>query len=104
MASMTIHVRLPVEIKPEDNVYVANCPILDVISQGSTPDEARHNIQEAVTLFIETCFEMGTLDEVLKECGFRPVEDPISGSEDLGEQVDVVLPFFAAKRLNECHA
>jgi hypothetical protein len=32
--------------------------------------EARRNIRDAVAGFIETCEEMGTLEEVLEESGF----------------------------------
>lgn len=33
-------------------------------------EEARRNIRDAVAGFIETCEEMGTLEEVLEESGF----------------------------------
>ena len=36
----------------EDNGYVALCPELDVVSQGSTVEEAEHNLREAVELFL----------------------------------------------------
>ncbi len=48
---------------------VALCVPLDVMSQGATEQEARKNLTEAVQLFIESCFERGTLEQVLKECG-----------------------------------
>jgi predicted RNase H-like HicB family nuclease len=41
-------------IEREDDMYVALCPELDIASQGSTPEEAQSNLNEAVELFMET--------------------------------------------------
>ena len=41
-------------IERENDGYVALCPELDVASQGSTIEEARTNLQEALELFFET--------------------------------------------------
>jgi predicted RNase H-like HicB family nuclease len=40
-------------IQREDDGFVALCPELDVASQGDTRKEARANLVEAVTLFLE---------------------------------------------------
>ena len=45
------------------------CPILDVWSQGETKDKALNNLNEALQLFLISCFDRGTLVEVLKKCG-----------------------------------
>ena len=41
-------------IELEDDMYVALCPEYDIASQGSTIEEARTNLIEALTLFFET--------------------------------------------------
>ncbi len=41
-------------IEREGDGYVSLCPELDVASQGATVNEARDNLQEALTLFFET--------------------------------------------------
>ena len=41
-------------IEREDDGYVALCPELDVASQGSTIEEARKSLREAVELFLES--------------------------------------------------
>jgi len=41
-------------IEKEDDGYVALCPEVDVASQGSTIDEAKNNLKEALELFFET--------------------------------------------------
>jgi len=60
----------------EDGQIVALCPELNVSSFGDTPAEALASLQEAVTLFLEECQQMGTLEMVLEEAEYR--RDPIA--------------------------
>ena len=60
-----------VHIFKEGDTYVAHVPELDVCSCGSTADQARHNIQDAVRGFLEAGEQMGTLDQILQEVGYR---------------------------------
>ena len=60
----------------EDGQIVALCPELNVSSFGDTPAEALASLKEAVTLFLEECQRMGTLEMVLEEAGYR--RDPIT--------------------------
>ena len=41
-------------IEREGDGYVALCPELDIASQGTTVEEARRNLVEAIELFFET--------------------------------------------------
>jgi len=41
-------------IEREGDGYVALCPEVDIASQGSTVEEARANLKEALELFFET--------------------------------------------------
>jgi predicted RNase H-like HicB family nuclease len=41
-------------IEREENRYVALCPELDIASEGTSIEEARSNLIEALTLFFET--------------------------------------------------
>lgn len=63
-----------VQIWKEGSQFVAQAMPIDVVSSGSTPDQARAALDEAVRLFLSTAQEMGTLREVLEECSyeFRP--------------------------------
>ncbi len=45
--------RLTAIIEREDEGFVALCPELDVASQGTSIEEARANLVEALTLFFE---------------------------------------------------
>jgi predicted RNase H-like HicB family nuclease len=46
--------RLTAIIEREDDGFVALCPELNIASQGSSVEEARANLIEALTLFFET--------------------------------------------------
>ena len=41
-------------LEKEEDGYSALCPELDIASQGTTLEEARDNLKEALTLFMET--------------------------------------------------
>lgn len=71
MATLRLELTVPVSLKKEGEFFIASCPVLDVHSQGKTERKAMENLKEAMTLFLETCFEMGTLGEVLKEAGLH---------------------------------
>jgi predicted RNase H-like HicB family nuclease len=94
------NIHLPVVITPEDDMYVSQCPVLDVVTQGDTIEEARLNLIEAVSLFLATCYEMGTLETVLKDCGFVPgIARRRDGAVmDKVDYIDVPLPFVIDKR------
>ena len=40
-------------ITREDELYVADCPALGTVSQGTSPKEALENLKEATTLYLE---------------------------------------------------
>jgi len=58
--------RLPAKVRKKGKWYVSSCPLLDVHSQGHTKEEARQNLIDALVFFLESCFERGTLEEVLR--------------------------------------
>ena len=93
VASLEVRCVLPAVIrKHEHGVFVASCPVLDVVSQGDTEQEAKRNLSEAVCLFLVSCFERGTLDEVLRHAGFTP-----AGTAKKGKPQRIAAPFFPLK-------
>lgn len=60
-----------VQIWREGSQYVAHAMPLDVMSSGSTPEAARTALEDAVHLFLKTASEIGTMEEVLDEAGYR---------------------------------
>ncbi len=106
---ITFTAKLPIEITKKEKWFVACCPVLDVASQGETEEVARRNIAEALFMFLRSCFERGTLDAVLKECGFKAAmvqdlrgqpREQVKGQE----YVDVPLRLLAQYEENrQCH-
>ena len=81
-----INFKLPFTLEQEGDLVVAHCPLLDVYSQGENEDTAAANLIEAIQLFIESCIEAGSIDSVLKVCGFVKDGDvePQTDEGDLG--------------------
>ena len=61
---------ISIQIWKKDKSYIAKCPELDFVSQGTDRDEARRNLLEAMEIQLEEMGELGTLDEYLSECGY----------------------------------
>lgn len=74
-----------IEIFQEDDVYVALAPDVNVSSFGETPQEAQTSIQEALEAFFEECDRMGTLSEILEECGFENIADGYESRKPVAE-------------------
>jgi predicted RNase H-like HicB family nuclease len=64
-------------IEREDDGFVALCPELDIASQGSTIEEARANLVEALTLFFETASSSETTRRLRSEVFVTQVEVPV---------------------------
>jgi len=69
--------RLTAIIEREDDGFVALCPELDVASQGSSIEEARANLVEALTLFFETADETEASRRLRHEVFVTQVEVPV---------------------------
>lgn len=67
-------IKLTGVIEQEDDLYVALCPEVDVVSQGHTIDEARKNLIEALELFFECASENEIKRRLRKETYIPPVE------------------------------
>ena len=66
-----LHIPYTSQLFEEDEQFVALCPELNVSSFGDTPEKALAYLQEVVTLFLEECQHMGTLELVLEEAGYH---------------------------------
>src|SRR5579859_4772124 len=97
----TIEFTLPARIRKKGRWFISSCPPLDVHSQGGTRDEAQHNLIDALTTFFVSCYERGTLEDVLRESGFVPSKAKSrrrtrgSSNED---SVVVPVPFAISRR------
>jgi predicted RNase H-like HicB family nuclease len=69
--------RLTAIIEREDDGFVSLCPELDIASQGSSIEEARANLVEALTLFFESADQSEVSRRLHAEVFVTQVEVPI---------------------------
>jgi predicted RNase H-like HicB family nuclease len=97
------------------NRWVTGCPKLDLFSQGESEEEAKRFLQEAIALWVEDCFERGTLEQALQESGFHKVHPtailpgdehimvrPVQAGEESDDDffpVHVTIPAYQAAAL-----
>jgi len=69
--------RMTAIIEREDDGFVALCPELDIASQGSSVEEARANLIEALQLFFETAAPSEVARRLRNEVFVTQVEVPV---------------------------
>jgi len=88
--------KLSVVFFKENGKFVAYCPVLDLSSCGNTFEQAKDRLTEALDIFLRETIKMGTLDDVLQDCGWRKASRPKNHWEPpvyVGEvQQEVQLP------------
>ncbi len=93
--------KVPARIRKKGKWFISSCPLLDVHSQGRTRGEAERNLVDALASFLISCYERGTLDEVLREAGFVPVAETRAPETALAKsdiELTVPLPFVIESR------
>ncbi len=68
---------ITIEVWQKGKWFIAKCPELDFISQGTTRDQAKKNLLEVIQIQFEEMDEIGTLNEYLSECGYDKENDTI---------------------------
>lgn len=63
------------EIWEEEGQYVARANPFNVMTCARTKHEVQEALLEAVELFFETAQDMGTLEDILVECGYKASEN-----------------------------
>ena len=66
-----MNVDYTVQIWQEGGQFIAHAMPLDIMSSGTTLQESREALQEAVELFFATASELGTLSDILAEVGYE---------------------------------
>lgn len=93
-ATVTFTVSFPIEVKKEVRYYLASCPTLDVWTCGKTQQSAIESLKDTLQLFLTHCFDHGTLESVLKGCGFTSLKKSLcQDAESQLNKMDVPLPF-----------
>jgi hypothetical protein len=70
-----IESKIPVLFFQERDKIIAYSPALDLSTCGKDENQARRRFGEMAAIFLRECSEMGTIDEVLEECGWHWVDD-----------------------------
>jgi len=71
-----IETNVSISFYKEGRQFIAYCPALDLSSCGETFEEAKKNFTEALDIFFAETVKMGTLEDVLVECGWKKVSRP----------------------------
>ena len=102
---VTFTVNLPYQVRKEGKWDSSSCPALGVHSQGPTQKKAEENLIEALQLFLVSCYERGTLDQVLRDSGFVPLHRSTRArrrsSKTTPKTLRVPLPFIVDRPREE---
>jgi len=66
-----VEAKIPVLFFQEGKKVVAYSPALDLSSCGDSEEQARKRFDEAARIFLTEIARMGTIEEVLEECGWH---------------------------------
>lgn len=83
---------IPVIFFKEGNKVVAYSPALELSTCGDTEDQARTRFKEAVKIFFDEVAQMGTLEDVLIECGWKKITRNSSWSPPIYKHEIVQIP------------
>ena len=72
-----MEIKITIEVWQKGKWFIAKCPELDFVSQGTTREEAKKNLLEVIQIQFEEMDEIGTLNEYLSECGYEKQNDAI---------------------------
>lgn len=89
---------LEVHFRPEGDLWLGLCPSLDIGTQAPTYDAVQENMKEAILLFFESCLRRGTLEQVLRESGFKPVQ-----IKQVQEYAAEYIPYTKNGGESRCH-
>lgn len=99
------YVILTYKVWAEKGQFVSECQELGVASCGDTIDEAFRNIQDAVTLYLNSIEEQGDRPRIFKERGIRMLKAPRAPKSAL---TDVSVNEYVTRHCvnigNVCHA
>ncbi len=71
------------------------------VLSGQTEKQAEKNLRESLCLFLTSCIERGTLEAVLKECGFRHIPDSAPEIKSQERYLSIPLHLLSDKAVHE---
>ncbi len=99
-----VEVKLQICIEKTESGYIAFCEPLDIYAEGSSKRKAEANIREALSLFLETCLEMGTFNEVLTSSGFQKTVVRKKKNMIECENIKVPVQLLVANHVQQAHS
>lgn len=74
MAVKDLSFNLPVLITKQGKRFVAYTPALDIATSGKSEKDVKEKFVELANLFLEEITEVGTVDDVLSELGWKKIQ------------------------------
>jgi len=74
MKKVMLEISLPVSILREGKRFVAYTPALDLSTSANSFEKVRERFNEIVNIFFEELIKKGTLDDVLRDLGWKKVQ------------------------------
>ena len=74
MRKVMLEFNLPVSILREGKKFIAYTPALDLSTSAETYEKAKERFSEIVNIFFEELIKKGTLEDVLRDLGWRRIQ------------------------------
>ncbi len=86
MKKINLQFKLPVSVIKEGKKYIAYTPVLDLSTSDDSFEGAQKRFEEIVYIFFEELIKKGTLKEVLRDLGWKRIQNnwnpPVVVSQD----------------------
>jgi len=87
---MGMQIQTHIRVWREGRQFIAHALPLDVASSGPDETAARSALRDAIELFIDSARAMGTLDEILDECGYTLTDGTWRAPTILSQESDLL--------------
>jgi predicted RNase H-like HicB family nuclease len=67
-------IQLPVSVREEGDIYIVECPVFHITSNGNTWENALENIKKDLEIFLDNEKVQIEYDEVIKDYGIKDIE------------------------------
>lgn len=95
MINKNISYNIPITIMKQGKRFVAYSPAFDISTSGKSQKDVFKKFEEIVGIFLEEIIEMGTLNDVLSELGWKKVQKKWNPPQVVSSSlVGVSIPSF----------
>lgn len=97
-------IKLTINILKQSGRYIAYSPALDLSTSGRTEKEAKKRFEEASLMLIEELDKAGTLNDVLRELGWKQAQKQWSPPKIISQEaVGLRMPVVAHAGCSACN-